>query len=264
MERQRGIEGAPPRLLSVNVGRLQAVDTGQRVVETAIWKAPVEGRVKVRGVNLDGDDQADRSVHGGPDKAVYAYAIEETRLWEAELGRELGAGAFGENLTTERVDVSGALIGERWRVGTTLLEVVQPRLPCFKLGLRMGDPLFLGRFARASRPGAYLRIVEEGELGAGDAIAVERGGETEHGVSVRLVSDAILNDHDLIPAARRAPLIPNLRELMAEQPDHVLGRRTETPPALADPRPGRTAALPDPPADRDLRRPHRGDRGRGE
>ena len=206
---------AATRLLSVNVGRPKAVDTGRRVVETAIWKAPVEGRVRVRGVNLDGDQQANLSVHGGPDKAVYAYAIEETRRWEAELGRELGAGAFGENLTTEGVDVSGALLGERWRVGTTLLQVVQPRLPCFKLGLRMGDPLFVRRFGLASRPGAYLRIVEEGELGAGDAIAVERDGGQDHGISVRLVSDAILNDHSLIPRALEAPqLIPKLREHM--------------------------------------------------
>src|SRR5688572_17653439 len=108
---------------------------GGREIVTSIFKEPVEGRVEVRGVNLDGDDQADRSVHGGPDKAVYAYAIEETRDWEAELERELGAGAFGENLTTEGLDVSGALLGEQWRIGTTLLEVVQPRLPCYKLGV---------------------------------------------------------------------------------------------------------------------------------
>ncbi|MGD9734185.1 MAG: MOSC domain-containing protein [Solirubrobacterales bacterium] len=206
---------AAPRLLSVNVGLPKAVDVGRRVVETAIWKQPVAGRARVRGVNLDGDRQADLSVHGGPDKAVYAYAIEETRLWEEELGRELGAAAFGENLTTEGVDVSGALLGERWRVGTALLEVVQPRLPCFKLGLRMGDPLFAQRFGRASRPGAYLRILAAGELGAGDAIAVERDAGQDHGVSVRLVSDAILNDPALIPQALAAPqLIPKLREHM--------------------------------------------------
>jgi MOSC domain-containing protein YiiM len=208
---------APARLVSVNVGLPKAVDTGTRVVETAIWKQPVEGRVRVRGINLDGDRQADRSVHGGPDKAVYAYAIEETRLWEEELGRELGVGALGENLTTRGVDVSGALIGERWRIGTTLLEVVQPRLPCFKLGLRMGDPLFVKRFTRSSRPGAYLRIVAEGELGAGDAVAVERDAGQDHGVSVRLVSDAILNDRSLVPQALAAPqLIPKLRAMMAE------------------------------------------------
>jgi MOSC domain-containing protein YiiM len=204
------------RLISVNVGLPKVVDTGSREVETAIWKHPVEGRVKVRGVNLDGDRQADLSVHGGPDKAVYAYAIEETRLWEEELGRDLGPGAFGENLTTEGVDVSGAVLGERWRIGTTLLEVVQPRLPCFKLGLKMGDPAFLRRFAQASRPGAYLKIVEEGDLGAGDGVEVDVGARPDHGVSVRLVSDAILVDHSLVPRAREAPqLIDSLREAMA-------------------------------------------------
>jgi MOSC domain-containing protein YiiM len=203
------------RLASVNVGRPRPVDTGRRTVTTAIWKTPVEGRVAVRGVNLDGDDQADRSVHGGPDKAVYAYAIEETRAWEADLGRELGSAAFGENLTTEALDVSGALVGERWRVGTTLLEVVQPRLPCFKLGLRMGDPSFVRRFGQASRPGAYLRIVEEGELGAGDAVEVDLAALPDHGVTVRLISDAILLDHSLIPQVLEAPqLLPSLREWM--------------------------------------------------
>jgi MOSC domain-containing protein YiiM len=213
----RAEETAAARLISVNVGLPKEVDTGRRIVETAIWKAPVEGRVKVRHDNLEGDRQADLTVHGGPDKAVYAYAIEETRLWEEELGRELGAGAFGENLTTEGVDVSGAVLGERWRIGTTLLEVVQPRLPCFKLGLKMGDPTFLKRFALASRPGAYLKILAEGDLGAGDRIEVDLGGRPDHGVSVRLVADAMLVDHSLIPRAREAPqLIPTLREQMAE------------------------------------------------
>jgi len=169
-------------------------------------------------VNLDGDAQADRSVHGGPDKAVYAYAIEETREWEAEVGRDLGPGAFGENLTVEGLDVSGTLIGERWRVGTTLLEVAQPRLPCFKLGLRMQDPSFVKRFGQASRPGAYLRIVEEGELGAGDAVEVDATALPDHGVTARLVSDAILLDRRLIPQALDAPqLSRSLREGMTRR-----------------------------------------------
>ncbi len=207
----------PARLISVNVGLPQVVDTGRRLVETAIWKYPVEGRVKVRGFNLEGDRQADLTVHGGENKAVYAYAIEETRLWEEELGRELGAGAFGENLTTEGVDVSGAVLGERWRVGATLLEVVQPRLPCFKLSLKMEDPTFLKTFAQASRPGAYLKIIEEGDLGAGDRVEVDLAGRPDHGVSVRLVADAMLVDHSLIPRAKEAPqLIDTLREQMGE------------------------------------------------
>lgn len=206
-----------PHVHSVNVGRPRPVDTGRGSVLTAIWKAPVEGRVSVRGVNVDGDDQADRAVHGGPDKAVYAYAIEDTREWERELGRDLGPGAFGENLTTEGIDVSGALVAERWRVGTTLLEVVQPRFPCFKLGLRMNDPSFVKRFAHASRPGAYLRVVEDGDLGAGDAIEVDTSARPDHGVTVRLVFNAILLDHRLVPQALEAPqLIPSLREWMTQ------------------------------------------------
>jgi len=207
------------RLLSVNVGRPRQVHVRRgRPIYSAIGKAPIEGRVRVEGVNLAGDDQADRRVHGGPDKAVYAYALEEIRQWEDELGRPLGAAAFGENLTTEGIDVSGALVGERWRIGTTLLEVVQPRLPCFKLGLRMGDPTFLKRFAESSRPGAYLRIVAEGELGAGDAIEVDLAALPDHGVSMRLLSDALLLDDALIPQALAAPqLIPSLRDWLASR-----------------------------------------------
>ena len=132
---------------TVNVGEPQPVELEGHTVWTAIWKRPVEGRVPLRGVNLRGDDQADRTVHGGPDKAVYAYGLEDTEWWEAELGRPLGPAAFGENLTRAGLPVSEAVIGERWAVGSTLLEVAQPRLPCFKLGLRMGDPRFLKRFA---------------------------------------------------------------------------------------------------------------------
>jgi MOSC domain-containing protein YiiM len=216
MDGHRDHDGPPRgRLISVNVGTPKRIVTGRRIVETAIWKDPVEGRVKVRGVNLDGDRQADLTVHGGPNKAVYAYAIEEVRLWEEELGRPLGPGFFGENLTTEGVDVSGAVLGERWRIGTTLLEVVQPRLPCFKLALKMEDPTFVRRFAEASRPGAYLKIIEEGELGTGDAIEVS--GRPDHGVDVRLVADAFMVDHSLIPRAQEAPqLIDSLREQMAQ------------------------------------------------
>ncbi|MET0865083.1 MAG: MOSC domain-containing protein, partial [Nakamurella sp.] len=205
---------APARVLSVNVGQPRPVTAGRQVVDTAIWKTPVEGPVRVRGVNLDGDSQADRSVHGGPDKAVYAYANEEIRDWETELGRPLEIATFGENLTTEGVDVSGALVGERWRIGTTLLEIAQPRLPCFKLGIRVGVPGFVRQFARASRPGAYLRIIEEGELTAGDVITVVQ--QPDHGVTVRLVFDAMLLDRTLVPKVLAAPqLPPNLRQWLA-------------------------------------------------
>ncbi len=160
------------RVLSVNVGEVRVVEWHGRTVTTGIWKQPVDGRVAVRGVNLVGDDQADRRLHGGPDKAVYAYAIEDYEWWSRELGHEMAPGTFGENLTVEDIDLGALVIGTRWLVGSTELEVSQPRLPCFKLGTRMGDAEFVERFGEAARFGAYLRIVREGDIGAGDEITV--------------------------------------------------------------------------------------------
>ncbi len=180
-------------LVSVNVGSVAEISTPKRVVRTAIRKSPVApaARVRVEGVNLAGDDQADRSVHGGPDKAVYAYGSSDLEWWNAALGRDdLGPGAFGENLTVAGLDVSGALVGERWRVGSVELEAAGPRVPCFKLNLRMGDPAFGRRFVAAQRPGTYFRIHVEGELGAGDAVEVVH--RPAHGVTVREYFDAIV------------------------------------------------------------------------
>jgi MOSC domain-containing protein YiiM len=204
-------------LVAVSVGTPRAIETaGGRVVRTAIFKAPAAGRVAVTGVNLAGDDQADRSVHGGPDKAVYAYASEDTAWWTAEGRPGLGPGAFGENLTTAGVDVSGAVVGERWTVGTTELEVCQPRLPCFKLGLRMGDPSFVKAFGRAGRPGAYLRIVREGDVGAGDAVEVVH--RPEHGVTVALVAHVFLHDRGRLAELAPATELPaGWRAFIAER-----------------------------------------------
>jgi MOSC domain-containing protein YiiM len=211
------------RVESVNVGAPRAVQVDGRTVWTAIWKSPVDGRVPLRGVNLRGDDQADRSVHGGPDKPVYAYGAEDTEWWEARLGRSLGPGAFGENLTVRGLPVSEAVIGERWAVGSALLEVAQPRLPCFKLGLRMGDPKFLKRFADAARPGAYLRVIREGDIGAADAIEVVA--RPTHGVTSALVSRAILREPQLLNAAQQAPELPaDLRDWLHERAEHAAKR----------------------------------------
>jgi MOSC domain-containing protein YiiM len=163
------IEGA---LSSVQVGRPRDFDFNGRPATSAIWKSPVVGPVAVRGVNLDGDDQADREAHGGPDKAVYAYALEDLEWWGQQLGRDLHSGEFGENLTTVEIDVTHARVGERWAIGTTVLEVSEPRVPCWRLGVRMNDPEFPRRFTQALRPGAYLRIITEGFLAAGDVVHV--------------------------------------------------------------------------------------------
>jgi MOSC domain-containing protein YiiM len=194
------------RLVSVNVGAPAPLTAGRRTVESGIVKRPVSGRVRIEGVNVAGDRQADLSVHGGPDKAVYSYAVEDYRWWSTGLGRPLDPATFGENLTVSGVDVSGAVIGERWRVGTALLEVAQPRLPCYKLGMRMGDPVFPSRFAAANRPGAYLRIVEAGDAGAGDTVDILD--RPAHGVTVAEVSRALLGERSLWPHVLRATRLP--------------------------------------------------------
>jgi MOSC domain-containing protein YiiM len=192
------------RVISVNVGQPQQISTRRgRPMLSAIVKTPVEGPVRVAGVNLAGDDQADRSVHGGPEKAVYAYAREDSDWWEDVLGIDVPNAMFGENLTVEGVDVSGAVIGERWRVGTVELEVCQARLPCSKLGIRFEDLRMVKRFGQASRPGAYLRIITEGELAAGDEITVVH--RPDHGVTVAQVSDAVLKDRSLVAHVLTAP-----------------------------------------------------------
>jgi MOSC domain-containing protein YiiM len=185
------------RLVSVNVGLPRTVAWHAASVTSSIWKRPVSHRVPVRGVNLDGDDQADRRVHGGPDKAVYAYGADDYRAWQADLRRPLEPGTFGENLTIDGLNVSGALIGERWQIGSTILEVCQPRVPCYKLGIRMDDAEFPRRFGAAERPGAYLRIVQEGALGVGDDVSVIH--RPQHGLTVALVARAYHADHTLAP-----------------------------------------------------------------
>ena len=201
---------------SLNVGAPRAVQVNEHTILTAIWKRPVEGLVPLRGVNFRGDDQADRTVHGGADKAVYAYAIEDTEWWETELERPLGPGAFGENLIVRGLPASEAVIGERWAVGTALLQVSQPRLPCFKLALRMDDPRFLKRFAKAGRPGTYLRVLREGDIAARDAINVVA--RPAHGVTSALVSRALLGEHQLLSLALTAPELPrDLRAWMQER-----------------------------------------------
>ncbi|HEY6889360.1 MAG TPA: MOSC domain-containing protein [Solirubrobacter sp.] len=191
-------------LVSVNVGKPRQISTrrGQAML-SAIVKEPVLGRVRVEGVNLAGDDQADRSVHGGPDKAVYAYAREDIDWWEEISGAELASGVFGENLTTLGIDVSGSIIGERWALGSVVLEVCQPRLPCSKLGIRFGDLRMVKAFAKASRPGAYMRIVQEGELGVGDEVTVVS--RPDHGITLAMTADAVLKDPSLVPKVLLAP-----------------------------------------------------------
>jgi MOSC domain-containing protein YiiM len=176
------------RIVSVNVGQPRSVNWRGRTVTTSIWKQPVAGRRGLHGVNVEGDDQADRRVHGGPTKAVYAYAAEDYGWWGTVLGRPLEPGTFGDNLTVTGIDLAASVVGERWRIGTALLRVTEPRIPCFKLGVRMGDADFVGRFADAARPGTYLAIEAEGDVGAGDPIELVH--RPDHGVTIGTVERA--------------------------------------------------------------------------
>ncbi len=195
------------RVLSVNVGRARPFVYNGRPAKSAIWKLPVVGRIVARGVNLEGDDQADRKAHGGPDKAVYAYAVEDLRWWEEKLGRSLPYGQFGENLTTEGIEVNSALVGERWEIGSTVLEVSEPRVPCWRLGVRMDDPTFPRRFSDALRPGAYLRIIVEGNVGAGDEIRVTS--KPLHDLTIRDFLRIYTRDRDEV---ERLVSIPGISE----------------------------------------------------
>ena len=205
-----------PELVSVNVGKPRLVPYRGNQVATSIYKEPVVGRVALRGVNVDGDEQADLRVHGGVDKAVYAYSREDYAWWEAELEQELAPGTFGENLTVTGIDPTTAVIGEHWRIGTTVLEVSEPRFPCFKLGIKMGSQAFLKRFANAGRPGTYLRIATEGELGAGDAIMVVH--VPDHGVTIGRFAHAYLGHREELAGLLKADqLSQDWRDWIAER-----------------------------------------------
>ena len=162
------------RLLSVNVGLPREIAWRGRIVTTSIWKAPANCRVVVRALNVDGDQQSDLTVHGGPDKAVYIYPSEHYAFWRTELSdMELTWGAFGENFTTEGLLESKVMIGDRLRIGSAEFEITQPRLPCYKLGIRFGRDDMIKRFLRSRRTGFYLAVRREGEVGAGDSIVIE-------------------------------------------------------------------------------------------
>ena len=161
------------KIVSLNVGLPREVRWHGRTVTTGIYKEPAAGRVALRKLNLDGDRQADLSVHGGEYKAVYCYPLEHYEYWKKELpGRELPMGVFGENFTLQGLLEAEAHLGDRFAVGSAEVVVTQPRLPCYKLGVRFGDDEMVKRFLASGRGGFYLAVTREGEVGAGDEITV--------------------------------------------------------------------------------------------
>jgi MOSC domain-containing protein YiiM len=161
------------RLVSVNTGIPREVIWHGRTVTTGIYKEPVDGRVAMQKLNLQGDAQADLTVHGGVDKAVYCYATAHYAYWRKELpGRELPAGMFGENLTIDDFTEDAVHLGDRFSVGTAEVVVTQPRLPCYKLGVRFGSDNMVKRFLASGRTGFYVAVKREGDVGAGDEIKI--------------------------------------------------------------------------------------------
>ncbi|MBX6386361.1 MAG: MOSC domain-containing protein [Microbispora sp.] len=208
------------RVLSVNVGRAVDAEWAGNLKRTAIDKRKAEGRVAVHDNGLAGDERADVENHGHPDQAVYAYAREDLDWWEPRLGRVLRDGRFGENLTTSGADLTGAYLGERWRVGTAVLEVTYPRIPCVVFRNWLDEHGWVKRFTEAGRPGAYFRVVERGELGAGDEIEVLY--RPSDGVTIGEAFRAYHGDEDLM---RRILAVPGHSEKWDKVAERVLGAR---------------------------------------
>ncbi|MEW6582507.1 MAG: MOSC domain-containing protein [Actinomycetota bacterium] len=200
--------GHEERVLSVNVGGIREVSHNGSPVPTGIYKHPVDGPVAVDATGLAGDEQADLSVHGGADKAVYLYSHEDYLYWAQELGRALAPGELGENLTVTGLTCDVVRIGDRLRVGGALLEVSVPREPCFKLGIRMGDKRFVARFRESGRTGFYTRVVEPGAVQVGDAVSLV---ETDPASpTVRDVHDAYVGGRDDAALMLRMAAVPRL------------------------------------------------------
>jgi MOSC domain-containing protein YiiM len=206
------------KVVSVNVGLPREVTWHGRTVTTGIYKEPVGGRVALRTLNLDGDRQADLTVHGGKDKAVYCYPTEHYAYWKRELpGRDLPLGMFGENFTTDGLLEDSVHLGDRFSVGSAEVVVTQPRMPCYKLGIRFGSDDMVKRFLASGRSGFYLAVRREGEVGAGDEIKVIS--QDENAVPVSAITHLYIAkryEDDDVALLRRALRVAALPESWKE------------------------------------------------
>jgi MOSC domain-containing protein YiiM len=195
---------AAARIVSVNTGRVSRLGIPSRPdFSSGIDKRPREGAVRVSRLGLAGDEHGDTENHGGLDQAVYAYAREDLDWWTERLGRELRGGEFGENLTTAGIDITGALIGETWRVGDVVVQITSPRIPCETFKAWTGEDQWVRRFAAAGRPGAYLRVLTQGTVSAGDEVEVLS--RPAQRVTVAESMRAYYGDEDLIRALLTVP-----------------------------------------------------------
>ncbi len=216
------------RLISVNVGLPREVTWEGKTVKTGIFKEPTPGRIALRYLNLDGDGQADLAAHGGPDKAVYAYPSEHYVYWHAELpGIPLPWGAFGENLTTEGLREEEINIGDQLRIGSAIMVVTQPRGPCHKLDIRLGQPGIVGRFLSSGRSGFYLAVLQEGEVEAGDAVQVIAC--DENAITVADINRLRAQDMQDLDMLRRAVQVGALAHSLRSQFLQRIAELTHTP-----------------------------------
>ncbi|WP_431727643.1 MOSC domain-containing protein [Verrucosispora sp. TAA-831] len=195
------------KLISVNLAVItEAAWAGDASGRSGIDKRPTDGRVTVRADEVVGDFIGERAHHGGPDQAVYVYATEDAQWWATELGRDVPPGHLGENLSTLGVDVTGAVIGERWAIGSALLQVTKPRTPCRTFAGFWGVPDLIKRFTVRAAPGAYLRVLRDGTVGAGDAVEVVH--RPTHGVTIGEVFRALSLEPALLPRLLAADDLP--------------------------------------------------------
>jgi len=211
------------KLISVNTGGPRDIEADGQVVRTSIWKSPRAGRLQAMRLNIEGDQQSDLTVHGGPYKAVYCYPSEHYAYWRAQLpGVELPLGMFGENLTTEGLLEPDVFVGDRIAIGTAEFQVTQPRQPCFKLGIRVGRADILKRFVASGRPGFYVSVVREGEIGAGDEMRlVDRA---PNSLSIHDIFALRFDDEGKQEQVKRAASIPALSPSWQEHFRNRAGR----------------------------------------
>ena len=199
------------KIISINVGRPQLVIWNGEPVSTGIFKEPLAGRVMLRTLNLDGDRQADLTVHGGPEKAVYAYPAEHYDFWKRELpDMDLPWGMFGENFTTEGMSETEINVGDKFRVGSAEVTATQPRMPCYKLGIRFGRTDIIKRFLRSERSGIYFSVLKEGEVGAGDEFELlEKNASGVRVVDVTRLYSSDKKNVDLLRQAIASDALPS-------------------------------------------------------
>jgi len=211
------------KLISVNIGQEQTQQKGDEIETTGIYKLPTREPVQIKSLGIAEDFICDQKNHGGPDQAIYVYGASDYAWWSKELGREIEAGTFGENLTVSKLESAQYNIGDRLHAGSAILEVTAPRYPCSTLAARMGDPMFVKAYRRAGRPGLYCRVIREGTVRAGDEVRIERF-EGETSSIAQLFSDYYDRNvsADALRCHLRAPLATRLRKRLEENLQKLL------------------------------------------